>query len=375
MNSYFSREDTKVMKGIAILLMLMHHLWGFPDRIMGGGVLGIFKFMGVSLPYYIGLYGNICVSLFFFLGGYGIYINSKEKKINIIKKIKTLYICYGKVFLVFVPIAFAFFQNQPIYCQDEQICTRYANFSIAEFLNNLCGIQSTYNSEWWFLISYIYAIISFPLIKKIIDKFPDIINICLVLVVGILMQNVFPALGTLDILGGLSSNYIYKTFFCQVCPFISCFWMGCVCAKGNLLLRLKNSLADASLLNPILEIFILFFIVFLRNTGIGNGLDLIYVLFIIIFCIDLLERLNGVRRILLCFGKQSTNMWLIHSFFCYYFSAVVKIVVWPRYAIPSLVLLVILTYAASIGVTFLWKAVTNVYINVLENLKSKVYKL
>lgn len=89
----------------------------------------------------------------------------------------------------------------------------------------------------------------------------------------------------------------------------------------------------------------------------------------------MLERLNGVRRILLCFGKQSTNMWLIHSFFCYYFSAVVKIVVWPRYAIPSLVLLVILTYAASIGVTFLWKAVTNVYINVLENLKSKVYKL
>ena len=63
-------------------------------------------------------------------GGYGIYINSKEKNFNIIKKIKTLYICYGKVFLVFVPIAFAFFQNQPIYCQDEQICTRYSNFSI-----------------------------------------------------------------------------------------------------------------------------------------------------------------------------------------------------------------------------------------------------
>lgn len=88
MNSYFSREDTKVMKGIAILLMLMHHLWGFPDRIMGGGVLGIFKFMGVSLPYYLGLYGNICVSLFFFLGGYGIYINSKKKKLILLKKLK-----------------------------------------------------------------------------------------------------------------------------------------------------------------------------------------------------------------------------------------------------------------------------------------------
>lgn len=36
MENYFTKEDTKVIKGIAIILMLTHHLWGFPDRIAGG---------------------------------------------------------------------------------------------------------------------------------------------------------------------------------------------------------------------------------------------------------------------------------------------------------------------------------------------------
>ena len=35
MNNYFSKEDTKVIKGITIILMMMHHLWAFPGRISG----------------------------------------------------------------------------------------------------------------------------------------------------------------------------------------------------------------------------------------------------------------------------------------------------------------------------------------------------
>lgn len=33
---FFSRIDTKIIKGLAIILMLMHHLWAFPERIAGG---------------------------------------------------------------------------------------------------------------------------------------------------------------------------------------------------------------------------------------------------------------------------------------------------------------------------------------------------
>ena len=48
-------------------------------------------------------------------------------------------------------------------------------------------------------------------------------------------------------------------------------------------------------------------------------------------------------------------MWLIHSFFCYYFLAVVKLVVAPKWAIPSLFMLIALTYLASVLLTWFWK--------------------
>ena len=69
-----TKEDAKKIKGIAIILMLMYHLFYFKDRIYGGGVISI---ISNSLVENIGKFGNICVPIFFFLSGYGLYINSK----------------------------------------------------------------------------------------------------------------------------------------------------------------------------------------------------------------------------------------------------------------------------------------------------------
>ena len=68
----FTRQDTKAIKGIAVLLMLFHHLAGFPDRVPE-----TFAGFRSLLPGFIeGGYltdfagsAKICVSLFFFLGG------------------------------------------------------------------------------------------------------------------------------------------------------------------------------------------------------------------------------------------------------------------------------------------------------------------
>lgn len=37
----FTPADTKIIKGIAILLMLAHHLWAFPDRLVDGELISI----------------------------------------------------------------------------------------------------------------------------------------------------------------------------------------------------------------------------------------------------------------------------------------------------------------------------------------------
>lgn len=65
MDNIFTREDTKAIKGIAIILMLIHHLWAFPDRLVGGELKCLVSVMGQDSIILLGCFGKICVSLFF----------------------------------------------------------------------------------------------------------------------------------------------------------------------------------------------------------------------------------------------------------------------------------------------------------------------
>jgi len=65
----FSREDTKVMKGIAVFLMLMHHLWTFPNRIYGGELLFRFWILGSMLLCSLAILElYVCQSFSFWVG-------------------------------------------------------------------------------------------------------------------------------------------------------------------------------------------------------------------------------------------------------------------------------------------------------------------
>ena len=114
MDKEFTTLDTQAAKGLAILMMLMHHLWSLPERIHGGELTYFFTVYSQSLTSYLGDFGQICVSTFFFLSGFGLYRQAQNQPINYIRKIKSTYISYWKVFIVVVPLGFLFFSHQPI---------------------------------------------------------------------------------------------------------------------------------------------------------------------------------------------------------------------------------------------------------------------
>ena len=255
MDRTFSRDDTKLMKGAAIVLMLMHHLWGFPGRIAGGELWHVLSICGESSLTYFGSFGKICVSFFFFLGGYGVYLSTHSKRYDLIAKLKGLYLSYWKVFVIFIPLAFFFCAHQPTYCEEAEICTRYAEFSRQECFNNFIGFSTSYNSEWWFLNRYICALILYPVIDRIVRRHSTLFNIWAVIIGTILITNVFPAIGELEVLGTLNDNYLYHAFFLLSAPYTACFWMGAVFAKGNLLIQLQDALRRNNLLHPVLDVF------------------------------------------------------------------------------------------------------------------------
>lgn len=360
-NFSFTREDTKIVKGFAILLMLMHHLWPFPDRIAGGELHSLFGISGESLVYIFGYFGRICVSLFFLLGGYGIYLQSKKQGFSILKSIKRLYLAYWKVFVVFIPIAFLLFAHQGQYCENSGIWAIYGDFKWSEIIKNFFGVSSTLNGEWWFLASYVVAIITFPFWKYIFEKISVYKGILIVIAVNLLMTYVLPALGNIPELGYLNNSYLYRTFLCQQGCFYSCFLIGIMFAQNDWFNKIRLLLREHFQINLSTSFIALISIVFIRHYTALESLDILFAPAVTICVIEITRRLPIVARALSALGHHSTTIWLTHSYWCYYFYPFVKIVVWSRWAVPSYIILVTMSYIAACCFDYIWARISSSY--------------
>lgn len=156
---YASREDIKIIQGIAVMLMVFHHLFGFPDRVSVSYYAPL-DFGLIHLETIIAYFGRICVAIFSFCSGYGLY--QKNMTIaqsgkwtlfggykEILQSIKKFYFRYWIVFIVFIP--YGFYNN--IY-----------NFIPLQFVKNIFGIAYTYNKEWWYVFTYLRLLVIFPLL-------------------------------------------------------------------------------------------------------------------------------------------------------------------------------------------------------------------
>ena len=147
------------MKGIAILAMLCHHLYGCPPD-------GVDPYTGVLL--WLGILGKVCVVMFLFCSGYGLAANFAPKSFKddlkfIGRRLVKFYLNYWVIFIIFVPITIFFF---------------YRPLSAAYGENNVCwhlvldilafqGLES-YNITWWFNNTIIILYLLFPLLYRAI---------------------------------------------------------------------------------------------------------------------------------------------------------------------------------------------------------------
>lgn len=89
-----TKSQIKITKGIAILFMLLLHL--FCIKTYEGLYTPLIFIGDIPLVYYLALFGDCCVAIYCFCSGYGLFIsykNNKEKYIknNLIRILK-LYI-------------------------------------------------------------------------------------------------------------------------------------------------------------------------------------------------------------------------------------------------------------------------------------------
>jgi len=100
-------------------------------------------------------------------------------------------------------------------------------------------------------------------------------------------------------------------------------------------------------------------VIILRQIFLRKYFDVLYVPILCVILPDLAHRFPILGKLFDVFGQESTNIWLIHSFFCYYFYGIVKIVVATHWAVPSYVTLAVMSYAAARLVTLFWQRVSS----------------
>lgn len=347
----FTKEDTKKLKGIAILLMIAHHLLAFPDRLWVK--LPLVPLTNEWTPLMIGNYGGVCVAIFLFLGGYGTYIackNSEESMGDFIgNKIIGLYRSYWRVGIPFVVIGFLFFRNQKRYCYEEVICHVFDDTSIWTITKNLLGFSCSYNREWWFFIVYVILLACFPAAKKIIDKLPSWLTYVVLMVIGLGAR---PALRVLC--APWNQTELYSTFVDLAFPYTALFWMGMLYAKEDWIQKLGCFIKRHFIGNAFVEIILLCLLIWPRMFLVGKNFELFTLPFLLVIVSDLLNRIGVLGKGMRYLGAESTNMWLIHSFFIYYYGSVAKVLLKPRYTLLVFLLVLALVYFSSMFLSFLF---------------------
>ena len=330
----FTKRDTAIAKGIAIILMFMHHLFAFPDRIKAGSsYISLFSISGIGIESLLGLFGKICVAMFLFLSGFGIYKKigkDRENAISIIfKQLKTLYINYWIIFGVFIPISFFMGIRQ---------------FEFSELFDNLIGYNSTYDREWWFFQLYVLTIITYPVTVKVIRN-SSIISIVNIILINVVVQTILPVLVNNDILVNFSQSFFYNQISFLL-GWLPCFLMGCTFSKFDLFHKIKNLLKENKLDNIITYSLICVGIVYIRHRS-NDTMNFDY-LFAPLFIIATNNFVKALRldKLFVLFGTHSTNMWLMHSFFCYQYLQV--LVYYPKISIIVLIWLTVLCVICSL---------------------------
>lgn len=287
----FGKDKTAIIKGIAIVFMIMLHC----------GVGDVFK---------------LCVGIFTFLVGYG-YAFAREKDWRYsLKHIRKLLVPFWVVLFVFTFPAMLLLNEK---------------IELSKFFLNLFGINSEYNFFSWFVAFFIYAMAVFPFLSRVIDRKPLLGTTMLIIVAWGLEAAVHSISGMSD------NDWTQRLFDCLLCTPGMLF--GYLFAHQRWFTSIIIPKHWSMLLVAALLIAIVFSLRPLVGSVVGFNLDFFYApLFIFaVLIVFNLYKLPVLSKVLTMMGNVSVYMWFFHALF---FTKVVSAIYEPLIRISDSLCLV-----------------------------------
>lgn len=367
MKNIFSKEHTMVAKGIAICMMLYHHLFVIPERI-SCDYTALLDIIFPNAQHYLAVMCKMCVCIYVFLSGYGLYRALSGKTFlcmckQVCIRILKFMLIYVVVYVLFVPVG---------------MFTGYYQMDIAALAKGIFGLGniSGFNNTWWFVNVYITILLIVPFIVKFLDKGPLVKRITAVL-------GIFLIYGVNRFVNEkLIVNYFYVYYLSNMSlwPVMMTLFVGCVCGRypiyekmlqffdkiQNVMIRQRVVVVAMSLmaLSTIAARMVL-----IKNAT-DMKLDFIIVPIFVFSAVSALRR-SRLWDFLIILGKHSTVMWLSHAFLCYTYAQ--KIVFLPFYSELVFVWFLVLSFCISIVIYLVLIPINNLLFSDKHRLSFRGY--
>ena len=283
-----TKEDTKILKGVAILFMLFLHLFNHHDNWLDISIanLPLMTFLTEATN---------PVAFYLVLGGVGMYIIYKRGGNTQWKRILKLYIHYWIVLLIFVTIGWLMNKN------------RYPGDYVKIF-SNITGFKTSYNAECWFLLPYSILTFISPFLFFCLDRWPKI-TLLFTFPIDIITMYIISRYGEQYLFNNM---WVYNPFL--VVKFTFDFILGAAIIKYWY--HIERIIKGLSKLGSLIWLLIILLVI-IRCIISSDAVTSLYVfLFIILFLSA--PRWNLVNKTLAHLGDHSMTMWFIHTWFCYY---------------------------------------------------------
>lgn len=314
-----SRDDSQILKGFAILIMIAHHAFGFLSWVPANAAFYEILKENAWLSK-IFLHGYVCVPIFLFITGVGLASNAQKEFFPCLKK--SLF-NFEKIYLPSVVIGSLLLMFFPVEYPDG--ITHFATLKTS--LLALLGYGRKVCGVWWYASAFLLAIfLMFPLFRFLFSQ----------------IEKTFWKTAFLS----LAICAFFRIFGIKYCELVPAFALGYFTGTLNFSLEKPFALfrkfreMNYFLRNTIAILVFLAFtsIDFIRPTSRGIAI----LPGAILLFISLVPAGTFTAKILQFFGKYSGLMWLNHTFFLNYYLR------HELYSIPSVIGVFVATTALSL---------------------------
>lgn len=348
MESLLNKKNTTILHGLAILMMVYHHLFISGNTWFINSGTSLFDiFNGINFggaetaQQTFAWFCKICVAIFAFTSGYAMFVQFERKcngSLNIIEMykycIKRLLSFYIKYFLCFV-----FFVGYEYLTGNQD----GFDYSLSNVILSLLGLRTSFNGTWWYIAVYYRMVLLSPIIYVLLNKM-KLKDYLIIIGLGIASF----------IIAFISGHFI--EYFKSISVFIQNFVIIYIVifAEGMFCGRYKFLDYIASKLNFITSLLLLIITYILRVLLIrapsDSLFDIVLTIPFVLSITKLISYSNIISNFLHYMGNYSTYTWFIHAYFYSYlffntvYRADMSLLVYVQVVLYSLVSSILFDY-------------------------------